>query len=91
MFEVWSAKGHNGGVMRTSLAFLAVFLFTIGATEAAAPVRLAPGKPATVRKAQVKPLPGIALVGAAGLMIAGILILAPSDAQPAATATGTSP
>ena len=91
MFEVWSAKGHNGGVMRTSLAFLAVFLFTIGATEAAAPVRLAPGKPATVRKAQNNTLPGIALVGAAGLVIAGILILTPSDAQPAATATGTSP
>jgi hypothetical protein len=79
--------------MRASLAFLVVFLFlfTIGATEAAAPVRLAPGKPATVRKAQTKPLPGIALVGAAGLVIAGILILAPSDAQPAATATGTNP
>ena len=77
--------------MRTSLAFLAVFLFTMGATEAAAPVRLAPGKPATVRKAQNNALPGIALVGAAGLVIAGILILAPPDAQPAATTTGTNP
>ena len=77
--------------MRTSLAFLAVFLFTIEAAQAAAPVRLVPGKPATIRKAQTKALPGIALVGAAGLVIAGILILAPSDAQPAATTTGTSP
>jgi hypothetical protein len=77
--------------MRTSLAFLAVSLFMAGATQAAAPVRLAPGKPATVHQAQAKALPGVALVGAAGLVIAGILILAPSDAQPAATTTGTSP
>ena len=74
--------------MRTGWAFLAVFLFTNGAEAGA---RLAPGKPATVREAQNNALPGIALVGAAGLVIAGIFILAPSDAQPAAIATGTSP
>ena len=54
-------------------------------------MRLAPGKPTTVRKAQNQTLPGIVLVGAAGLVIAGILILAPQDTKPAATTTGTSP
>lgn len=77
--------------MRTGAFFLAVFSCTILATEAAAPPRLAPGKPTTVRKAQSQTLPGIALVGAAGLVIAGILILAPQDSKPAATATGTAP
>ncbi len=77
--------------MRTSLAFLAVFLFHDGGDGSRGAVRLAPGKPATVRKAQNNALPGIALVGAAGLVIAGILILAPPDAQPAATTTGTNP
>lgn len=78
--------------MRTGLSFLAVFFSMILATEAAAPVRLAPGKPTTVRKAQNQTLPGIALVGAAGLVIAGILILAPNDAKPTTTTgTGTGP
>ena len=77
--------------MRTSLAFLAVFFSMILATDAAAPIRLDPGKPATVRNAQTKTLPGIALVGAAGLVIAGILILAPADNPPATATTGTNP
>lgn len=77
--------------MRAGLAFLAVFFSMVLATEAAAPVRLSPGKPATVRKAQGGGMPGIALVGAAGLVIAGILIFAPSDAKPSATTTGTNP
>lgn len=77
--------------MRIGAAFLVVFFSRILVTEAAAPVRLAPGKPTTVRKAQSQALPGIALVGAAGLVIAGILILAPQDAKPAATTTGTNP
>lgn len=77
--------------MRAGLAFLAVFLSMILATEAAAPARLAPGKPAAVRKAQNQDVRGIALVGAAGLVIAGVLMLTPSDNKPAATATGTSP
>lgn len=77
--------------MRAGLTFLAVFLSTTVATEAAAPTRLAPGRPAMIRKAQKEGLPGIALVGAAGLVIAGILILAPSDSAPAPAATGTNP
>lgn len=77
--------------MRASLAFLAVFFSMVLATEAAAPVRLSPGKPSTIRKAQNQTLPGIALVGAAGLVIAGILILAPQDAKSAATTTSTGP
>lgn len=77
--------------MRISLAFLAVFLSTIMATEAAAPTQLAPGRPAMVRKAQKERLPGIALVGAAGLVIAGVLILVPANSAPAAAATGTNP
>ena len=77
--------------MRTGLAFLAVLFSMILATQAAAPVRLAAGKPATVHKAQNEAMRGIALVGAAGLVIAGILILAPSDNHPMATTTGTNP
>lgn len=76
--------------MRASLVFLAVFLSMVLATEAAAPVRLAPGKPASIRQAQTGSVPGIVLVGAAGLVIAGILILNPTDSKPAA-ATGTNP
>lgn len=78
--------------MRAGLTFLTIFFSLVLASEAAAPVRLSPGKPATVKKAQGGGMPGIALVGAAGLVIAGILILAPADdAKPAATTTGTSP
>jgi hypothetical protein len=82
--------------MRAGLAFLAVFFGSVLATEAGAPTRqdlieLTPGKPATVREAQSPQMPGIALVGAAGLVIAGILIFVPPDDEPAATTTGTSP
>lgn len=78
--------------MRTSLAFLAVFLSAGLVAVGAEVTPLAPGKPADIRKARSNRdvVMGVGLVGAAGILVAGVLIFGPSDSPPQ-TSTGTSP
>jgi hypothetical protein len=80
--------------MRVSQALLAVVFAAGLADAAAAQPRLDPGMPAGTRNAQSNQniIMGVGLVGAAGLVIAGVLIFTPSGASaPAVQTTNTSP
>lgn len=72
---------------------MALILAAALAESAGAAPLLGPGKPANVRSAQNNRdvLTGVGLVGTAGLVIAGILIFAPSDVKAPAPTTGTNP